>query len=377
MLTKEQNDRLTQTGPGTPGGRMMRSYWVPAALAEELPPDGAPLPVRLLSEDLVLVRDVSGTPVLLDRGQPGRGPRYPCVEAGRLILAFLGPGTPPPLPAIPFLHASAGHVWCTKLWHDCNYLQASEGNVDPQHVSFLHRIDLSRIEREGARIIATDGAPELDLEETDFGFRIYTQRNADAGHVYVRVTNFIMPACSSFVGSPRVDPERIPTDENDGCQHHWHVPVDDEHHWKYLISYRQSGPVDPEYLSRRIVEDTDGAYHLHRNAGNRYLQDRSEMTRLTFSGLGSDFQGHDRFATETQRAISDRSREHLGRHDRGVILMRQQLLAAIEDVEAGREPLLRRSRDGVDPLADMVVRAAKLPRGAGVHGFWRVPAGAS
>jgi phthalate 4,5-dioxygenase len=362
MLSREQNDLLTQTGPGTPGGRMMRSYWVPVALAEELRPHGAPLPVRLFSEDLVLFRDAAGKPGLAD---------YPCVEAGRLILAFLGAGTPPPLPAIPFLHAPGDRVWCTKLWTDCNYLQASEGNVDPQHVSFLHRIDLREISREGARIIATDGAPNLDIEETDFGFRIYTKRVADAEHVYVRVTNFIMPSCSSFVGAPRVDPQVLAPDENDGCQHHWHVPVDDEHHWKYLIAYRESGPVDPEYLSRRIVEDTDGKYHLHRNAGNRYGQDRTEMTRRTFTGMGTDFQAHDRFATESQSPISDRTREHLGVTDRGVILMRRQLLEAIDDVEAGREPLLRRQRGGRDPLADMVVRAAKLPRDADVHGFWR------
>ena len=377
MLTKEQNDLLTQTGPATPGGRMLRAYWMPVALAEELPQDGAPVPVRLLSEDLLLVRDSAGRPSLLERHRPNRGPQYPCVEAGRLILAFLGPGDPPPLPSIPFLHAPEHQVWCTKLWHDCNYLQASEGNVDPQHVSFLHRVDLRQITREGARIIATDGAPDLDFEETDFGFRTYAKRNADAGHVYVRVTNFIMPNCSSFVGSPRVDPDVVPPDDNDGCQHHWHVPVDDEHHWKYLIAYRASGPVDPAYLSRRINEDTDGKYQMHRTKANRYLQNRSEMVGETFSGMGSDFQGHDRFATESQRAISDRTREHLGSTDRGVILMRRQLLAAVDDVEAGREPLLRRRRENADPLADMVVRAARLPRGAEVRGFWRTPVAVS
>jgi phthalate 4,5-dioxygenase len=62
MLTKEENDLLTQTGPGTPGGSLLRSYWQPAALAEELPPDGAPLRIRLLSEDLVLFRDDQGRP---------------------------------------------------------------------------------------------------------------------------------------------------------------------------------------------------------------------------------------------------------------------------------------------------------------------------
>ena len=57
MLSKAQNDLVTQTGPGTPGGEFMRRYWQPVALAEELPPGGAPIPVELLSEKLTLYRD--------------------------------------------------------------------------------------------------------------------------------------------------------------------------------------------------------------------------------------------------------------------------------------------------------------------------------
>ena len=36
MLSTEQNDLITRTGPGTPAGRLMRRYWQPAALADEL-----------------------------------------------------------------------------------------------------------------------------------------------------------------------------------------------------------------------------------------------------------------------------------------------------------------------------------------------------
>src|SRR5437764_1380407 len=152
VLTKEENDLLTQTGPGTPCGELQRRYWQPVALSEELPPDGAPLPIRLLGEDLVLFRDEGGKPGLLgvhcahrgaylsygrleDGGlrciyhgwlydrtgrcleQPGepegstfheriRQTAYPCVEAGGLILAYLGPGTPPLLPRFEFLEAT-------------------------------------------------------------------------------------------------------------------------------------------------------------------------------------------------------------------------------------------------------------------------------
>ena len=54
MLSKNENDTLTQTGPGTPMGDLMRRFWQPVALSVELPPGGAPLSVRIFSEDLVL-----------------------------------------------------------------------------------------------------------------------------------------------------------------------------------------------------------------------------------------------------------------------------------------------------------------------------------
>ena len=57
MLSKHQNDLITRTGAGTPGGRLLRSYWQPIATSEEMAPGAAPLPIRIMSEDLVLFRD--------------------------------------------------------------------------------------------------------------------------------------------------------------------------------------------------------------------------------------------------------------------------------------------------------------------------------
>ena len=60
MLTYEQNARLTQVGPGTPLGRFLRHYWIPAANLEEIAaPGGAPVRVGLLGEKLVAFRDPS------------------------------------------------------------------------------------------------------------------------------------------------------------------------------------------------------------------------------------------------------------------------------------------------------------------------------
>src|SRR5204863_7649272 len=151
MISPEENSMLTRTGPGTPGGEMMRHYWHPAALSEELPPAGAPLPIRLLGENLVLFRDDQGRPGLIglhcshrgadlsygrleDGGlrciyhgwlynregrcleQPGepagsifhekiRHTAYPCIERNGAIFAYLGPGEAPEFPNYEFLTA--------------------------------------------------------------------------------------------------------------------------------------------------------------------------------------------------------------------------------------------------------------------------------
>jgi len=67
MLSKEDNERLTRVGEGTPMGSVFRRYWLPALLSAELPePDGAPVRARLLGEDLVAFRDSTGAVGMLD-----------------------------------------------------------------------------------------------------------------------------------------------------------------------------------------------------------------------------------------------------------------------------------------------------------------------
>jgi phthalate 4,5-dioxygenase oxygenase subunit len=223
-------------------------------------------------------------------------------------------------------------------------------------------------------VIYNDVAPTITIEESPFGFRTYARRNVDATTDMVRVTNFIMPNCSAFVGSARIDPTVQPRDENDGCQQHWHVPIDDTHHWKYVIVHRYAGAIDREYVARECDTQGDERYIPRRNRTNRYGQDREDIRRGdTFIGMGTRFQDHDKFATESQGAICDRSLEHLATTDRGVITMRGQLLAAIAAVEAGGDPLMIERAAGTDPLAEMVVRAAYIPKDSETLGFWRTP----
>ncbi|HEY5609429.1 MAG TPA: Rieske 2Fe-2S domain-containing protein [Alphaproteobacteria bacterium] len=416
MLSKEHSDLITLTGPATKGGELLRRYWQPVALSAELEAD-VPLPVKIMGEDLALFRDDHGTPALIGRHCPHRGVdlsygrvedgglrclyhgwlissggrcleqpgepagstfkdkvrhvAYPCFEAGGLVMTYMGPGQPPRRPALPCFNASPERVWTTKIHHDCNYLQGNEGNIDPQHLSYLHRFIDPRADPVGINaLLVADPSPKIEVEETAYGLRIFTTRAVGGGKSYIRITNFIMPNLSAFEGAPLVNPQGPRMKDNIGYQMHWHMPIDDVTHWKYTLLYAHAEPIDKAFIEKFVFCDVTEDYTLPGNRRNRYLQDREEMKRTSFAGMGPSFWAHDKFATESQRPIADRSREHLGTTDRPTIMMRRQLLQAIEDVAAGRDPLLV-ERDGQpDALAEMEVVSKEMPSTTDPRGDW-------
>ena len=72
-MTPDENDLLCRVEGEVPMGRLMRRHWIPACLSEEVAePDGAPVRVRLLGEDLVAFRDSDGRLGVLDEHCPHR-----------------------------------------------------------------------------------------------------------------------------------------------------------------------------------------------------------------------------------------------------------------------------------------------------------------
>ena len=244
MVSEADNDILIRTGPGTAMGQVMRRYWMPALLTAELPDtDCPPVRVRLLGESLVAFRDTSGQIGLLEDACPHRqaslflgrneenglrcvfhgwkfdrhgrcldmmneppdsdykdkinAASYPVLESGGVVWAYLGPGEQaPPPPNFEWTQLPAPHCRISKNRQECNWLQGLEGGIDTAHAPILHRKLANDTGRAGIGInpnTSVEGAPTVELETTDYGFRFMGIRNVGEKGIYVRGYHFVMP----------------------------------------------------------------------------------------------------------------------------------------------------------------------------------------
>ncbi|HZT08149.1 MAG TPA: Rieske 2Fe-2S domain-containing protein [Chloroflexota bacterium] len=365
MLTKEENDLLTRTGPGTPCGDFMRRYWQPVALAEELEPDGPPVAARLLGEDLVVYRDLQGRLGVLGRWCSHRGTdlrygsveeaglrcgyhgwlynhagrcleqpleppdstlkdeiqhkAYPCQEHAGIIFAYLGPGEPPLMPSYEFFQVPESQRRCTKYVQECNYLQGAEGSVDPVQLIALRRI-LSRTQSTELADEHLEDEVAVEPEETEFGIRLVSSWQESPAAISHEVRSFMLPSlcCVPGVGI-------------DGFSVHWHVPMDDTHHWRFVIAFRRDGDLSDEDARRNGVERTND-YRVDHSAIAQYLHEQNE------SMPEPNIIAWTTMLAESQGAIYDRTQENLAGSDRGIVAMRSVVYGAIQDVREGADP---------------------------------------
>ena len=397
MLSTEDNELVTRTNPGTPMGDLIRRYWVPALLSEEIPaPDCPPARVKLMGEDLVAFRDTAGRIGLIGERCAHRGTSlffgrneecglrciyhgwkydtegnvvdtpaepagsdfrnklrhtaYPSHEANGVIYAYLGPRDRMPVfPNYEWTKVPLEFTYVTKCLLECNYLQGLEGECDSSHLSFLHRAFTN--ERNQA-LYKTDTAPFYETEDTDFGVRLIATRNAADNQHYVRFSAFVMPVYGCV-------PAGRATNELEGYEIHTYVPAGDTHCWRYDIGFRRDRAVRDDEVHRRKQIKPD--YTRVRNARNNYLQDRQLQKTVNFTGI-EDFLNHDACATESMGSIFDRSKEHLGVSDKAVIAVRKFLLTAVKELQEGKEPphLVRAAERNWFPHVDCF--AYLLPR---------------
>jgi len=368
MLKPEKNDRLTQVGPGTPMGNLLRRYWWPIAASADLGPE--PQERRLLGEDLVLFRDKSGELGLLEAQcphrlaslglgyvereglrcgyhgwlfdrtgqclqQPGepaestfasrvKTQAYAVQELGGLVFAYLGPDPAPLLPRYDLF------VW-DDVWRDighaivpCNFLQIMENSVDPYHVEWLHgRYDAAVREMQGIPM-----GDVLTKKHVKVSFEVF-----EHGILKRRILEGQTEEDDDWkVGHPLVFPGMLRIGGGGLNFFQIRVPIDDENTWH--VWYQTYQPHPGEQVDQAVVP----AYEVPLvDSRGRYLRDYVD--------------GQDITAWVTQGKRNDRSREHLGTSDMGVILLRKLFAEQAEAVERGEDPLCTYR----DPSANAVI----------------------
>ncbi len=376
MLSAAENDFYTQVGPGTPAGEMLRRYWHPIALSNEI--RNRPLRRRILGEDVVLFRDDRGRLGLLvlrcshrgtslefghmeDGGlrccyhgwlydiegrileMPGeppdstfkqrlRHPAYKAQELGGLIFAYLGPDPAPLLPRYDVLAREEGVRARRARTVNCNFFQMIENSVDQNHLKWLHRTAKTPTWDDG----------EINPQPFEYGIlNTYTRRVANKR--YAHINYFVMPTMNK---TGNVE-EGHPTEHrasSSGEVMRWRVPVDDTHAMHFTVEF--GAVVDGQPVARIMKDDSDQG--LVETEFGVYRWDDS----IGWFARGDQ----DRVAQESQGAIYDRGTEHLAYTDRGVILLRRLYKESIEAVQNGRDPI------GVirDPAKNKLIRL--IPR---------------
>jgi phthalate 4,5-dioxygenase oxygenase subunit len=381
MLTAEENELLTRVEGDAPMGRLMRRHWVPAALSEQLAPDGKPLRVSLFGEKLVAFRDGVGKVGLLGEFCPHRkvslafgrnencGLRclyhgwkfdvagnvvdmpsepvasglagktkhlsYPTREAGGFVWAYMGPaGTMPEFEAPPWAPTPDTHVAIAKVRVGCNWAQVMEGQIDSAHSSSLHSSDM-RPAKGDARAKgdhwvrpSTDKNPRIQVARTGYGMRYAAIRRpiVDAAtHDYVRITTYVAPFTALIPPNAtyNVTSVIVPRDDT-SCDFHfiaWAEPgmegISTEE-WRRFCVLEPGVDVDAEFRP------------IKRSGANDYLQDRAAMADGEFTGIRG-IPNQDIAMWETMGPIADRTRERLGASDLAIVQFRRIMIDATRE----------------------------------------------
>ena len=366
MLTREENERLTRVGPGTPMGELLRRYWHPIAAVGQLL-ERPVRPVRLLGEELVLFRDPAGRLGLVgDRcahrlvqlkygypvpgglrcpyhgwtydgtgrcvAQPSEPPgstfkervrirAYPVKELAGLVFAYLGPQPAPLLPR-----------WDRLVWPNvfrvigfaeipCNWLQCMENTPDPVHGEWLHGyffrhwLEQQGVPPEDPRWRLADGfckhVVQHEYEWGPFGIdrRWVIEGQSEARTIWTESLPLVFPNIHVTSGGGR-------------HTFGWRVAIDDTHTREVVVRVYDPGPevtVPPQpvipWVELPVIDET------------------GEFTAL------DTILGQDVLASVAQGPITDRTAERLGDSDRGIILFRKLLRSQLQRIEQGEDPI--------------------------------------
>jgi 5,5'-dehydrodivanillate O-demethylase len=379
-MEQADNELITRVSAGTPAGETLRKYWLPVGLSKEIDADAAKL-VRWLGEDLLLFRDEfdrigltqpncphRGTS--LDYGwieaggirccyhgwvfdvtgrcleQPGepadsnfkdkiRLKAYPVRELGGMIWAYMGAGAVPELPNYHFLVRDDGERQFSSYVRDCNYMQQLENALDPVHATILH----------GRAVHGLPAAPEW-METPDFNvtmtdtmaYYVARRKGPQAGTEWHREVAYVPPLMvvhhgGTLPGDPLAEMVDVA----------WRMPIDDFTTRTFVLKFF------PKASKRGNEEKQTRPKPPPLMRGTRRQWDMATIN------------GQDNAAQVGQGALVDRSQEHLGFSDRGVILVRKLWKSAIDISQRGDDPpnLIRDAAQNRLVHVDVIERLVK------------------
>jgi 5,5'-dehydrodivanillate O-demethylase len=352
MLDESKNRLLTQSGAGTPMGDLLRRYWMPIAAVTEFE-NNTIKPVRLMGEDLTLYKDLSGAYGLVDRRCPHRradmsygfveacglrcnyhgwlfdetgrcteqpyedvaAPQarfkdkvrikaYPVAAHAGLIWAYLGPQPAPLVPNWEPFTWKNGFVQIVFAEIPCNWFQCQENSIDPLHFEWMHMNWSVRLkDRLGPY---SPRHLKLAFEEFDYGF-VYRRIREGMSEDDVMWT----------VGRVCLWPNALFT----GDHFEWRVPIDDENTLSVTWCFNRVPNESEPYVQERIP-----AWH-------GAVRDPSTGRWISSHIMNQDF-----IAWVGQGVVADRTQEHLGLSDRGILMQRQRFLSDLEAVARGADP---------------------------------------
>jgi 5,5'-dehydrodivanillate O-demethylase len=357
MLSKEENEVLTRVGRDTPAGAMLRRYWWPIGFSEQVKEKGSPIRVRLLGEDFVLFRDGNRRLGLIELHCSHRGtsleygrveergirccyhgwlydvsghcleqpaepadstfkdriqhPAFNVQEIGGFIFAYIGPNPAPLLPRYDLLLEENGERVIGAGTEYCNWLQRAENSVDQTHLVALHAPEY----------------PQMALKRPEIGW----QKTVYGAKITMHVPGITKPKHSHWVFPSHT---RHTTARKGRIPDHairFRVPTDDAKTTTFWLRFT---PHDEANRGKPLVLKTVG-----------FEDDKPGVyTRVDDGWWRIASHDQDRVAQESQGEIYDRSKEHLGASDQGVILLRNLIKESIDAVRQDKDPfwILRR-----------------------------------
>jgi phenylpropionate dioxygenase-like ring-hydroxylating dioxygenase large terminal subunit len=372
VVPKEDVD-LTHVEAGSPMGELLRRYWQPVALSQEL--KDLPKRVRILCEDLVVFRTRNGDVGCLELHCSHRGtslefgrieengirccyhgwhytpegrvtemiceppgfcermaiehPAYPVVEFGGLVFVYMGPpDKKPPFPMYDVYDTRFRNdveIRGMQLWDgygigyvkDCNWLQAHENVMDPWHLLVLHQV-ISGNQFNGALM---QGKANISFEKTSLGARYKVIKDLPNGNRMVRYAEAIVP---NVYLVPNIHETGTASKSKDRVtEFSWTVPVDNEHITGFsLVAW----PLENGKPKEKWLPGTDVRIEVRPAALKRTYEDRQRRP-------------DDAEAQESQRPIAVHALENLGNSDRGIVMFRRMLREQLKRMSEGHDPM--------------------------------------